>query len=209
MFNLIRKDFLVTFANKFAFYLLLGMVPLLMLFMDNFDSNMIFMYSVLTFVFICTRTPFAYEIKDKPHLLIQSLPVTKTDIVISKYLSFFIYFTIGAVFTLVYLLFLTLLGFINISNLMLETVIITLATSILLLSISLPAEFMFSPKTSNLVNIIVYVIFLNFFIIGDSPLLQFINLFSDFRIGIALIIFVVYFLSIGISVLLYRNRKFY
>lgn len=209
MLNLIRKDFLVTYSNKFAFYMLLLLMPLLIFFIDDFDSNMAFVYAVLTFVFISTRTPFAYEVKDKPHLFIQSLPVTKTDIVISKYISIFVDFLIGSIFTTLYIAFLSLFNLLDISVLKFSTVILTLAVSIFLVSISLPAEFMFTPKMSNLINIIIYVTFLNFFIIGDNPILNFINIFSDYRIGIGLIVVLVYFLSMGISNFLYKNRKFY
>lgn len=209
MLNLIRKDFIVTYSNKFAFYMLLLLMPLLIFFIDDFDSNMAFIYAVLTFVFISTRTPFAYEVKDKPHLFIQSLPVTKTDIVISKYISIFVDFLIGSIFTTLYIAFLGLFNLLDISVLEFSTVILTLAVSIFLVSISLPAEFMFTPKMSNLINIIIYVTFLNFFIIGDNPILNFINIFSDYRIGIGLIVVLVYFLSMGISNFLYKNRKFY
>lgn len=209
MFNLIRKDFLVTFSNKFAFYLLLVMIPLFLFSIDGFDANTAFSYSILTFVFISTRTPFAYEVKGKPHLFIQSLPVTKLDIVVSKYLSIFIYFFIGTIFTLAYIFILSLLGFMDISKLLVETVIISLGINIGLLSLSLPAEFRFNPKISNVVNIIIYVVFLNFFIIGDGPLINFISLFSNYRIVITLILGLLYFLSMGISILIYKNRSFY
>lgn len=209
MLNLIRKDFLVTYSNKFAFYMLLLLIPLLLFFIDNFDSNTSFMYSVLTFVFISTRTPFAYDMKDKPHLFIQSLPVTKTDIVISKYISIFVNFLIGSIFTTLYISFLSLFNLLDISVLKFSTVIFTLSVSIFLVSISLPAEFMFTPKMSNLINIIIYVTFLNLFIIGDNRILNFINIFSDYRIGIGLILVLLYFSSMGLSIVLYKNRKFY
>lgn len=209
MLNLVRRDLLVTYANKFAFYMLLGMLPLFLFLIDDFNANMAFMYSVLTFMFIATRTPFSYEIKDKPHLFIQSLPVTKTDIVISKYISIFLNFIIGSVFTIIYIFILSLLGFIDISVLSFGTIIVTLATSIALLSISLPSEFIFTPKTANFVNMIIYIIFLNMFILEDNLILKFINVFSDYRLAIALIVTLVYFLSMGVSVLLYKKRKFY
>lgn len=209
MFNLIRKDFLVTYSNKFTFYLLLGIVPLLMFLVDNFDANMVFMYAVLTFVFIGMRTPFSYEIKHKPHLFIQSLPVTKRDIVISKYLSIFVNFLIGSIFTIIYIFVLSLLGFIDIWSLEPGALLVTLVASIALLSISLPAEFSFTPKTANFVNMSIYIFFLNTFILEDNLIIKFINIFSDYRLGVALIIFAVYFLSMGLSVILYKNRKFY
>lgn len=209
MFNLIRRDFIVTYINKTAFYLLLGMIPLFLFLIDDFNADMAFMYSLLTFMFISTRTPFSYEAKDKPHLFIQSLPVTKVDIVISKYISLFINFLIGGLFTIVYIFILSLLGFLDIWSLTLGAVLVTLATSIALLSISLPTEFIFSPKLANFVTMLIYILFLNMFILNSNPILNFIDIFSDYRIGISLIVALLYFLSIGISILVYKNRKFY
>lgn len=209
MFNLIRRDFIVTYINKTAFYLLLGMIPLFLFLIDDFNADMAFMYSLLTFMFISTRTPFSYEAKDKPHLFIQSLPVTKVDIVISKYISLFINFLIGGLFTIVYIFILSLLGFLDIWSLTLGAVLVTLATSIALLSISLPTEFIFSPKLANFVTMLIYILFLNMFILNSNPILNFIDIFSDYRIGVALIVALLYFSSIGISILVYKNRKFY
>ena len=209
MFNLVRRDFIVTYSNKIAFYFLLGMIPFFMLTLDIFDGNMIFIYSVITFVFMGTRIPFSYEIKDKPHLFIQSLPVTKTDIVVSKYISIFVNFIIAAIFTGIYIFVLSLINFIDISNLSFTTVVLTLMASMVLLSISLPAEFMFTSKTANFVNLAIYITFLNMFILKDSSILNFINIFSDYRIGLALVVLGVYFLSMALSILIYKNRKFY
>lgn len=209
MFNLIRRDFIVTYINKTAFYLLLGMIPLFLFLIDDFNADMAFMYSLLTFMFISTRTPFSYEAKDKPHLFIQSLPVTKVDIVVSKYISLFIIFLIGGLFTIVYIFILSLLGFLDIWSLTLGAVLVTLATSIALLSISLPTEFIFTPKLANFITMLIYILFLNMFILNSNPILNFIDIFSDYRIGISLIVALLYFLSIGISILVYKNRKFY
>lgn len=209
MLNLVRRDFIVTYSNKITFYILIGMIPLFLFLIDDFNANMAFMYSTLTFIFIATRTPFSYEIKDKPHLFIQSLPVTKTDIVVSKYISIFINFIIGSIFTIIYIFVLNLLGFIDISVLTFGTLVTTLITSIVLLSISIPTEFIFTPKTANFVNMFIYILFLNIFILQDNLILNFINIFSDYRIAIALIVSLTYFLSMAISILLYKNRKFY
>ena len=209
MLNLIRKDLLITYSNKLSYYMLLILIPLFLFLIDDFNANMAFMYSVITFVFVSTKTPFSYELKDKPQLFIQSLPVTKTDIIISKYLSIFINFIIGSPFTIIYLFVLSLMSIIDVSTLTFSTTIITLATSIVLISVSLPLEFIFTPKMANFLNMLIYIIFLNFFIIGDNPILNFINIFSDYRIGIILIVVLFYFLSMGISNVLYKNRKFY
>lgn len=209
MFPLIRRDFVVTYENKTAFYMLLGIIPLMLFLTDDFDANMAFLYSVLTFMFIGTRTPFAYEAKDKPHLFIQSLPVTKIEIVVSKYIGIFVNFLIGSVFVVIYISILSLLNFIDVKDLNLSTVFITLAIGIVLLSLSLPAEFFFTSKTAHFINLFVYILFLNFFILGNNKILDFINVFSNYKIGIFLLITTIYSVSMGASVLLYKNRNFY
>lgn len=209
MINLIRKDLLITYSNKFSYYMLIIMVPLFLFLIDDFNANMAFMYSVTTFVFVSTKIPFSYELKDNPQLFIQSLPVTKTDIIVSKYLSILVNFMIGSLFTIIYLFVLSLMNIIDVSTLTFSTTIVTLGISIVFISISMPLEFIFTPKVANFLNMFIYILFINIFLLQDNFILRFIKIFSDYRFAMVSIVVLVYFLSMGISNVLYKNRKFY
>lgn len=208
MTNLIKKDFIVTFSNKQSIFTFLVLLPLLMFIVGSDDINMMFMYSTITFCFLSIRTSFSYEIKDRPQIFIQSLPVKKSDIVLSKYLSIIVNFLMASVFTFTYLFILSFIFKFSMEDLNLTTIMMSFSTVIILLSLSVPTDFMFTPKVSNFLNMFIYILFLNFFIIGSNSLVNFLGIFKDYRIGIALLTLGVYLLSIVLSVFLYKNKKF-
>lgn len=208
MINLIKKDLIVTFSNKQSIFTFIFLLPLLMFLVGSEDISMMFMYSTITFCFLSIRTSFSYEIKDSPHLFIQSLPVKKSDIVLGKYLSIIVNFVIASVFTVFYLFLLSFIFKFSISDLKINTLMLSFATVIILMSMSVPMDFIFAPKIANFINMFVYIVFLNFFIIGSNSLVNFLGFFTDYRIGIFLLTASIYTLSIFLSVFLYKNRNF-
>lgn len=212
MINLIKKDMRVNFSNKFTIVIILLYFPLILLNLGAEDTNILFMFSAVSFAFILAIITFAYEIKDKCHIFIQSLPLTKKDIVISKYISIFIYCAVGIVYTLVYMWIFNLSGLININKIGIPIILSTLGLSILVLSISLPMQFRFISMTANFLNMIFYILIIIFIMLGEDIFFKILNL--DLRnvytiLGIAGGIIGVYFLSMAISIGLYKTRKFY
>lgn len=202
MLNLIKKDFLLTFSNKQSWILIILYVPFILFTMGTskgFAVNLM----IYTFVYMLTTIPFGYEIQTKPHILLQSLPIKKRDIVISRYLSIFVNYIVGFVCTVSYMWIISLLGFVNVDNISLSLVESTLPIAVLSLSISLPALFRLPPKIANIVNIFVYIGIMNFVII---PFGQYGNLFNG--LGLPIISAIVYLVSIGISLWLYETRDF-
>ncbi len=202
MLNLIKKDFLLTFSNKQSWILIILYVPFILFIMGTtkgFAVNLM----IYTFVYMLTTIPFGYEIQTKPHILLQSLPIKKRDIVISRYLSIFVNYIVGFVCTVGYMWIINLLGFVNVDNINFSLVKSTLPIVVLSLSISLPALFRLPPKIANFVNIFIYIGIMNFVII---PFGQYGNLFNG--LGLPIISAIVYLLSIGISLWLYETRDF-
>ena len=211
MLNLIKKDFFMTYKNISIFIMFGIFIPLLFFISDVLNSNMIFLYSVSGICFISTRANFSYDGAGKADLFIQSLPVTKGDIVVSKYISIFINFAIASIFTIIYMFVLdnaTPLS-INLSDLSFSILPSTLALVITYLSLSLPNEFAFTANVSNMITLVIYVMFLNMFIIGDNPTLKFMSMFKSHILPIVLGVTLLYFISMKLSLVIYKNRKFY
>ncbi len=202
MLNLIKKDFLLTFSNKQSWILMILYVPFILFTMgtNNGTSAVLMIY---TFVYMLTTTPFGYEIQTKPHILLQSLPIKKRDIVISRYLSMFINYIVGFVITGIYLWIINLLGLADVDSFNVSLVKSTLPMVIISLSISLPALFRLPPKMANFVNIFIYIGIMNFVIM---PFGQSGNLFNG--LGLLIISAIVYLLSIVVSLWLYETRDF-
>ena len=202
MLNLIKKDFLLAFSSKSTLIFIILYVPFI-LFTIGTDNKFIGSLMIYTFVYMLTTISFGYDAQVKTHILLQSLPIRKRDIVISKYLSIFINYTIGFVITGSYLWIIKLLGFIDVDTFNLSLVESTLPIILLSLSISLPALFRLPPKIANIINMFIYIGIMNFVII---PFSQYGNLLNG--LGLLIIAVIVYFLSIGISLWLYETRDF-
>lgn len=212
MINLIRKDILVNFSNKRTAILLLMYVPFISFVLEPANMNNIFLFSTFTFCYMMTNMSFGYEIKDKPHIFIQSLPIRKKDIVIGKYLSIFANFIMGTIYSLIYMWIISLIGLVDVDKIDITIILSTLALTIVSLSISLPTQFRFSPKVANFLNIFIYIIILNDFIANSDMLLRILNLDLSNISNILLVIsgiLALYLISMTISIVLYNTRKFY
>lgn len=202
MLNLVKKDFLLVFSSKQSWILIILYVPFI-LFTMGMDNEFSVVLMIYTFVYMLTTIPFGYEIQTKPNIFLQSLPIKKRDLVISKYLSIFVNYVVGFVITGGYLWIISLLGFIDVDSFNISLIKSTLPMVLLSLSISLPALFRLPPKIANFANMFIYIGIMNFVII---PFGQYGNLFN--RLGLPIISAIIYFLSMGISLWLYETRDF-
>ena len=150
--------------------------------------------------------------RDKSHIFIQSLPVTKKDMVVSKYISIFIYFVMGSIYTLAYIWIFKLLGIINMDKIQFSIILSTLGFITVALSLSLPMQFRFPLKTANFINMMFFMIIIIFISLTKGDFSKFLNLdLNNIYIKLAITggIVAVYFISIGVSIALYQTRKFY
>ena len=99
MLKLIRRDLMLLFANWQLIIFLLFIPPVLSLIMGVDKINEIMMINIFIIGYFFTTITFSYETRIKPYLLIQSLPVTRVELVVSKYFFTFINFIIGLVYT--------------------------------------------------------------------------------------------------------------
>lgn len=209
MFNLIKKDMRLTFSSKITFLVPLLVLPVISFLLDSFNEHFIVIYSVLTIVFLMTVTPFSYDAKDKTNLLVQSLPVTRREIVVSKYIGTFINIIIGFIFTIIYIFILSSLGFVSFSVISPDVFLMATALGITTSSILLPTNLLFAPKLANFISFVIFAVSLNLFAFNDGIVLSFLNLFSDFKLGVSIGIAVLYILSMLVSSIIYKNKKFY
>ncbi|WP_353095763.1 ABC-2 transporter permease [Tissierella praeacuta] len=205
MLNLIRKDLMLNFSNKKSVVFLILFFPFLLLILEINSTN-ISPLMILSYGYILTNMPFKYEIKDNTHTLIQSLPITKKEVVISKYISIFInYFLsvilVGVYFWIISIFKLKIAGGLNISVIKETLIIFTIITSV-----SLPAYFKLPPKLGNIVNIVMYMIIINICVIGSSEDINIFNSLNIQGINSLIITAIVYLVSMVISIGLYKTR---
>ncbi|NBI07265.1 ABC-2 transporter permease [Senegalia massiliensis] len=212
MLNLIKKDIIVSLSNKSILLMLLIYVPFIILAFGTESISKIFLFSTFGFCHMIITTPFSYEIEDKPHIFIQSLPVKKTDIVISKYINIIISFILGTIYSLVYIWIMNIIGILDSSKIDIITLVFAFGLTIVVSSVSLPTQFKFSPKIAKFINTLLFLMFFVNITTINYVSRNFTRLdFSNFNnlLIVSAIISVIYFISMGISITLYTTRKFY
>lgn len=202
MINLIRRDLVLLFSSKSTIITLLLFIPLFSLILGMEPGYSIVLLSIVTLGYMLTLVSFNFEVKNKPYVSILSLPIKRREVVISKYIEIFINYIIAVVFAFIYSKILSVFG-VNITG---NFDIFTLKQAFLILivglSISLPLQFLLPPKIANFINTLFYISILNYFSVrlGDEI---FENLSGMVQFTLSIVIF---FISMGLSILLYKKR---
>ena len=205
MIALIKKDFKLNFAVKSSLISMVMFVPLLLFITEINDIVRIFHFIVLSYGYILTNIPFKYDVKDKSHLLIQSMPVRKRDIVISKYIFAIISYCIALAFSLLIFTALDLLNIGDSINLSFNDIKETFLAYILISSINLPTQFRLPPKLANIVNVFIYV-----FIPNSTTIANFLtNTIANNDFLVLIVSMIIYLVSMIISIYLYKTRDLY
>jgi ABC-2 type transport system permease protein len=99
MFNLLIKDLLI--QKKSLWYLLFYILILLLVFTStSMDGDIaVVLYATCTcFIgYLLIAGACSYDEQNRSEVFLNSLPITRKDIVLSKYLSIFVYTVIGLV----------------------------------------------------------------------------------------------------------------
>ena len=202
MFNLIKKDFLLMLSSKITLFTFLLFLPFYQILLADGSNFPIYLISIITLSYMLTTMSFAFEERNKPYIMLNSLPIKSRDIVISKYIQMFINYIIAVAYTFVYL---KLVTFFNISvpaNFNISTLKQAFILIVLSLCISLPLQFKLPSKMARFINILIYVSIMNYF----STYLEDSLFYDSNTIMLFALVFVTYFLSMGLSLLLYKNR---
>ena len=202
MLKLIRRDLILLIANWQIniFYFLL---MLLMVFGRGIEGiNEIIIISISIVGYFLTVMTFSYEIRIKPNLLIQSLPVSRIQVVVSRYLSTFIGFIIGLVYTLASLWIIQRFKTFNVDIFNFQVLKESFLLLLLVVSLTLPIFFTMRPKTASVLTSLIYLTALNSLVTAPKRVLgrlESLNYLSG-------IIVISYFISLGLSIYLYEEK---
>lgn len=221
MFNLILKD-IILFKKTLAFSFAYVIFFIIIIFkQENFPTSLatlsILLVSTFTPILFMIGTSIVYEDKFKTDRFFNSLPVNKENIVLSKYLSAFLYFIIGIVFYIASLFIFKLFNF----NIAIRINLLSLSFSLLLSSIyigiNLPLYYLLGYNGTRIFNF-VYFIFIYFLSKELSKFFKRLNLSSTIfsyiqklnHVQLSLILFsfslFIITISLFISVKLYMNK---
>ncbi len=206
MLSLLEKDMKLTFQAKSIFIFLFLYIPFI-IFVDIFeptDMNSVYLVAVLTFTYIGVSTPFQYELKNKTHLFIQSLPVNRISIVISRYIYALIIFIFSALFSYIYFKVLVYLGLSSDVLLSFGFLKQLLFTVVSIISFLLPINYIFDPKISNFLTILLYIFIFTFL----PQLLKNFSIIKDNDVIIFTLTIVLFLSSLFLSIYINNRRNF-
>ena len=203
MKGLLIKDFLLmkNYKKVTMFMLVIG------IFLGMNDISFASGY-ILVFVSILSMSTITYDEANHGLKTLFSLPISKSDYVKEKYLFSLIITGIGFVFV-------TILGCFRKSGFM-ETLVI-LSTALLLLALSLPFQLKEGNEKGRIVLFVVVFGFIFLFVFLNQFIPKFFKSIEAvlntmdptmFSIGLLMSSFVLYFISMLISIRVYKNRIF-
>jgi len=202
MTSLIRRDLILSFGNKQSLFILV-FYPLMLLSIIGIDNSDVWLFaSILSFTYLLSIVSFAYESVTKSHLLINSLPIKKWEVVVSKYIFVIINYVFSLIYTYFYVWILGLLGLNIMDSFNLSIIKHTFFFTLLSLSIGLPLLYLLPPKIARFVYIFIFIIVTNLSILdGAAILLR--------KPTYAIFIVILYLVSLAGSIVIYKNKDFY
>lgn len=213
MLSLILKDFLIQKRN-FCISIIFGIVYTFILRFTN-DTNMFFLIpTMIAYLFLSGSC--SIDEKNNSNILLASLPVERSDMVISKYISSFISLLVGIAITFISVMMLRFI-YPN-SNLEIKQTYMfaSVAGSIFLSSIFFPVYFKLGFQKARyfftflfMFFIFVPPLFINF--LKEHKFLSIMTFFSNQSVGLlyvitGVILFIVLLISLLISIKLFNNN---
>lgn len=208
MFSLIKKDLLIQ-KSSFLYGIMAAFIAIISF--QNLKETMVLAVTfILTYVFM--QYACYCDDNNNAHLLLNSLPVSRKHVVLSRYISLFVFFLISLGYYTV------LTGIIKIfaiplecGSLSLEGNVRALTMVLFVNSIVLPVFYRFGYSKSRIVNLILFVGIFSAFGALESTGGGFAGFFKGKMLSsyFSLILAVfVYALSFVVSVKVYSNKEF-
>ncbi|MBU5485647.1 ABC-2 transporter permease [Clostridium sp. MSJ-11] len=213
MFNLIVKDILVQKRSLIAIliYLLICTYSF-----KSMPSGTVLGLVTVTMVFFFITGCYAYDERNKSHIVLNSLPITRRELIISKYISVIIYNIIAlSIMTL----FMFAAKFLNlpltIHFFTLKDIVNVFITSLLLASFMFPVYSKFGFTKSRVITFITYFTFFTIAnILSNISDKETINIFSSLLQTLSnntyillIIALLIYFLSMYFCIKIYVNKE--
>jgi len=151
---------------------------------------------------------FSFDVTGKSKYIMNSLPISRGELILYKYLSTFVYFAASIVYAGVYLWIIDSLKLVSVDYFNLKQIANALPTVMIFISILYPVYFRFEPKIAQIIQMVVLMVFFtiigNISFTGDKGILKYISLLQWKQFMVIAI--VMYILSFILSNQLYKKR---
>lgn len=210
MLKLIKLDFMMLFSSKWILIAYIFGIPLLVLLLGIANYYVAFVTGVLLVIGISAFTDHKRN-KDNSPILMASLPISKRDLVLSKYISEYSFFFISTIYVSLIAFFFMQVGLYKTEYIYsFHTMKFLLGLFVIGLSVSIPIKLLFNGHSN------AFYSFLAFYWIVNIPRSTYDGSSSDAfvftRAGNIIFNFVVVFsfvFSIVISLREYKDKEYY
>lgn len=209
MIGIIKRDLILTFSDTKQRIFMFFMIPFLILAIDTQRMDWLYFMIVVSISYLLILIPFYYDINNKSDSMVASLPISRKEIVIYKYLGVFVYLFISIVYVGIYLWIINKIGLVDVDYFSLSMIKKAIPYIILSMSIVFPINFTFGPRVVQIANMLIYL-GMNMTVfrmaqkgIDGSPS-QVINLLES--PGFLIISLGIFILSMIFSIKLYENK---
>ncbi|KPU42794.1 hypothetical protein OXPF_35570 [Oxobacter pfennigii] len=159
MLNLIFKDILIQkktflYSVLYALFAVVGIT-------NSFTSRGAYIFGSIGIAYLFVMYSNTYDDKNGCEITLNSLPVSRKDIVLAKYMSVLVFIFIGIIMTVFAgMLVKMLLPQIPLQNMVINDIFMIFACIILMYSIYYPMYFKFGAIKVRMLNMVLYLIFL-------------------------------------------------
>lgn len=214
MINLIKKDLAIAFSKKNA-AIFLAYCLFIITVIDTFSSDNIYILIISTIAYFLVSESFIYDERTKGEYIINSLPVKREEIVLSRYLSLIFYISAATVFAAAIGALTALMNIGNIRFINMNVIKKVFISNIVMISLILPLFYKFGYRTIKIIYLLIYMLFFSF--ITSFPNIITLNFVKDLMtfiqtnkcliniLSIIILIFLV-IISITISLQVYRKK---
>lgn len=209
MIGIIKRDLILTFSDTKQRIFMFFMIPFLILAIDTQRMDWLYFMIVVSISYLLILIPFYYDINNKSDSMVASLPISRKEIVIYKYLGVFVYLFISIVYVGIYLWIINKIGLVDVDYFSLSMIKKAIPYIMLSMSIVFPINFTFGPRVVQIANMLIYL-GMNMTVfrmaqkgIDGSPS-QVINLLES--PGFLIISLGIFILSMIFSIKLYENK---
>jgi ABC-2 type transport system permease protein len=208
MIGLLKRELHLIISDKKNRFFFLLYIPFLLLIVESYDQKWPYFIILYTYTYLIAITPFSYDMTYKTSYMMSSLPISRKEMVLYKYLLTFIYFVITVVYAGVYLWIINTLGITTVDYFNLEVIKAVIPVILISISFLYPAYFRFEPKIAQIVHMIIFissfVAMMNVANLGENSLVSHIKFLSDnYILPISIVL---YILSLLLSMKLYETR---
>lgn len=209
MFGIIKRDFMLIFSDIKQRIFMIFIVPFLLLSIDTYRMDWLYFMTIVAVSHSLVLIPFYYDVNNKSASMVASLPISRKEIVIYKYLGVLVYFFMAIVYVGIYLWIINKIGLISVDYFNLSMIKKLIPYILLSMSIILPINFKLGARYINIANMIINMGAIMFaFIMASSSAegnpIQFIKYLDSpiFLLGVVGI----FILSMIFSIKLYENK---